>query len=85
MRLMMMLMMWCMINLLCELWQEPAPVLPRMELPPHNGFGSEEDSLQNCISLIPKAPYKDFNKMLDMDGKVFLASTNNTPQNSADS
>ena len=22
------------------------------QLPPHNGFGSEEDSAQNCISLV---------------------------------
>lgn len=29
-------------------------------IPPHNGFGSEEDSLQTCSgSLMPKAPKKD--------------------------
>ncbi|KAI5063481.1 hypothetical protein GOP47_0022028 [Adiantum capillus-veneris] len=54
--------------------QEPAPVLARMEMPPHNGFGSEEDSKQNCISLIPKTPYKDFNKILGLDGKVLCFS-----------
>lgn len=31
------------------------PIAPR-EYPPHNGWGGEEDSLQNCLSLIPKAP-----------------------------
>ena len=29
-------------------------------VPPHNGFGSEEDSLQTCgSSLLPKPPKKD--------------------------
>eukprot|EP00047_Mylnosiga_fluctuans_P003412 m.228993 g.228993 ORF g.228993 m.228993 type:complete len:742 (-) comp11834_c0_seq1:88-2313(-) len=26
------------------------------ELPPYNGFGSEEDSLQSCLSLLPQPP-----------------------------
>eukprot|EP01018_Ginkgo_biloba_P008716 Gb_07640 [translate_table: standard] len=54
--------------------QEPQPVLPRMEMPPHNGFGTDADSLQNCISLIPKPPCKDFNKILCLDGKVLCFS-----------
>lgn len=31
----------------------------RQELPPHNGFGSEEDSRQNVGSLNPKPPKRD--------------------------
>lgn len=38
--------------------------------PPFNGFGSLEDSLQNCMSLVPQPPKKDFIKMLENDGKV---------------
>ena len=44
---------------------KPAPQ-PR-EMPPYNGFGSEEDSLCNCLSLIPKPPKRDFIKFMDKD------------------
>ncbi|KAG5872507.1 hypothetical protein JTB14_027095 [Gonioctena quinquepunctata] len=37
------------------------------ELPPWNGFGSYEDSAQNCITVEPKAPHKDFKKFLMYD------------------
>jgi len=40
----------------------PEPILPTVtnDIPPYNGFGSEEDSLQTCKSnLIPSAPMKD--------------------------
>ncbi|CAK8696625.1 unnamed protein product [Clavelina lepadiformis] len=55
---------------------EPIPVsglaseLPKMKLPPYNGFGSLEDSLQNCLSLVPQPPKKDFIKMLENDHKI---------------
>lgn len=39
-------------------------------LPPYNGFGSLEDSLQSCLSLVPQPPKKDFIKMLENDNKV---------------
>ncbi|KAJ8270496.1 hypothetical protein GJAV_G00115530 [Gymnothorax javanicus] len=42
----------------------------KRELPPYNGFGSLEDSLQNCKFLIPEPPKKDLLKMLENDGKV---------------
>lgn len=54
---------------------EPVDVEPRirqlakMEIPPYNGYGSLEDSLQSCLSLIPQPPKKDFIKMLENDGK----------------
>ncbi|WAR18089.1 EFHC1-like protein [Mya arenaria] len=44
--------------------------LPKMEIPPFNQFGSMEDSLQSCLSLIPQPPKKDFIKMLENDHKV---------------
>ncbi|CAG9863142.1 unnamed protein product [Phyllotreta striolata] len=40
-------------------------------LPPWNGWGSHEDSAQNCKSVVPKAPLKDFKKMLEYDKKGF--------------
>ncbi|XP_078481213.1 EFHC1 [Ciona intestinalis] len=55
---------------------QPIPVtgmandLPKMELPPYNGFGSLQDSLQNCLSLVPQPPKKDFIKMLENDHKI---------------
>ncbi|KAM4600619.1 EF-hand domain-containing protein 1 [Polymixia lowei] len=42
----------------------------KREVPPYNGFGSLEDSLQNCLSLIPEPPKKDLMKMLENDHKV---------------
>lgn len=39
-------------------------------IPPYNGFGILEDSLQNCFSLLPKPPRKDVIKMLENDHKV---------------
>jgi len=38
-----------------------------MQIPPYNGYGSEEDSLGNCFSLAPKPPHKNLNKMFNMD------------------
>jgi len=35
---------------------------PPMVPPPHNGFGSEEDSLGSVLSLVPKAPKMDYKK-----------------------
>ena len=34
---------------------------------PYNGFGSEEDSLCTCDSLVPKPPQKDFVKFMTHD------------------
>ncbi|CAM6091153.1 unnamed protein product [Calypogeia fissa] len=50
--------------------QEPTPVLARMEVPPHNGWGTEEDSMMNVIHLMPRSWPKDFFKMMNNGGKV---------------
>ncbi|XP_059504782.1 EF-hand domain-containing protein 1 isoform X2 [Stegostoma tigrinum] len=50
--------------------KKPAPPEKKW-VPPYNGFGSVEDSLGNCLSLIPKPPKKDVLKMLEMD-KIIL-------------
>ncbi|XP_018325854.1 EF-hand domain-containing family member C2-like [Agrilus planipennis] len=39
----------------------------KRELPPWNGYGTYEDSAQNCISLEPKGPKRDFTKFLKLD------------------
>ena len=45
---------------------------PRMkpDLPPYNGYGLLADSAQNCVSLQPKPPKADFNKLMLNDKKV---------------
>ncbi|XP_075717005.1 EF-hand domain-containing protein 1 isoform X2 [Rhinoderma darwinii] len=42
----------------------------KQEIPPYNGYGLLEDSLQNCLTLVPKPPKKDVIKMLENDHKV---------------
>ena len=51
-------------------------------VPPYNGFGSEEDSLGSCTSLIPKPPKKNFQKLFAYDNIVlrFGARLNSTRQ-----
>ncbi len=49
-----------------------------MVIPPYNGFGDEDDSLSNCLRLIPKQPKKDYFKYIDNDKITlrFLARLN---------
>ncbi|KAH1186802.1 EF-hand domain-containing family member C2 isoform X1 [Mauremys mutica] len=48
-----------------------APPPPKIEkkFPPYTGFGSEEDSLCSCLSLLPQPPQKDFKKFMEKDRK----------------
>ena len=48
-------------------YKSAKPARQPREMPPYNGFGSEEDSLCNCLSLIPKPPKRDFIKFMDKD------------------
>ncbi|KAJ7422584.1 EF-hand domain-containing family member C2 [Willisornis vidua] len=48
-------------------YKAPPPPKPEKPIPPYTGFGSEEDSLCSCKSLLPKAPHKDFRKFLEKD------------------
>ncbi|KAJ8960736.1 hypothetical protein NQ318_020029, partial [Aromia moschata] len=41
-----------------------APPPPPQQTPPHDGFGSLEDSLQNTLSFLPKPPKKDVLRQL---------------------
>lgn len=42
----------------------------KMEIPPYNGYGSLEDSLQNCLHLVPEPPKKDYIKLLENQNKL---------------
>lgn len=37
------------------------------ELPPWNGYGSYDDSAENCRTVEPKATHRDFMKFLHKD------------------
>ncbi|KFP78272.1 EF-hand domain-containing protein 1, partial [Acanthisitta chloris] len=52
-----------------EIKEKPLEKIPQV-IPPYNGFGILEDSLQNCLSLIPKPPRKDVIKMLKNNLKI---------------
>lgn len=39
-----------------EIAAPAASALPSRTLPAYNGFGSYEDSAQNCVSLLPQQP-----------------------------
>lgn len=47
---------------------DPEPALAQITPPPHNGFGSEEDSLASFLYLMPKVPKADFKKLIELDG-----------------
>lgn len=49
---------------------EAKPTFRPMEIPPFNGYGSDEDSAQSFRSLVAKAPKKDFIKFFKHLGDV---------------
>ena len=60
---------------------DPAPLeRTNVIIPPHDGLGSEEDSLGYIYRLIPKPPYKDFFKFIDNSSKIlrWVAHLNTT-------
>ncbi|XP_037605956.1 EF-hand domain-containing protein 1 [Sebastes umbrosus] len=56
----------------------------KKDVPPYNGFGSLEDSLQNCLSLIPERPKKNLIKMLENNLKVLRFKARLESQNPED-
>jgi len=42
----------------------PPELVPEVPLPPYNGFGDQQDSVENCKHLVPKPPKKDFHKAM---------------------
>jgi hypothetical protein len=59
--------------------EDAKPVQQQLTHPPHNGFGSEEDSMASCLHLTPRAPRRDITKLMGDQGKVlrFLAQMSN--------
>jgi len=56
-----------------ELGETEQPRVPSSKgviVPPHNGFGDEEDSLGYVFKLVPKQPKKDYFKYVDNDHKI---------------
>jgi hypothetical protein len=54
-----------------QIYMEDAPAEEFEQLvPPHNGIGTEEDSLSSCYNLVPKVPRKDVNKLLLQAGRI---------------
>lgn len=49
--------------------EEERAVVPlhKRKLPPWNGFGTFEDSAQNCVTVEPKQIMRDFKKFLTLD------------------
>jgi len=47
--------------------KEEVYVPPTRSLPPHNGYGGEEDSLGSFYSLVPKPPRRNYMKLLKFD------------------
>eukprot|EP00887_Chlorella_sp_A99_P006482 scaffold3.g6482.t1 len=49
----------------------PRAPLPVPALPPWNGYGTLEDSLQNCVKLCPSPPKRDLYKLMNKE-KIVL-------------
>ncbi|CAG9317837.1 unnamed protein product [Blepharisma stoltei] len=45
-------------------------IMPPNPIPPHNGYGTEEDSIGNVLRLQPNAPKPDMYKMFDNDQHI---------------
>jgi Ca2+-binding EF-hand superfamily protein len=50
--------------------REPPKSIIKKVIPPYNGFGSEADSLANCLNLIPKPVSQDLHRFLNNRGKT---------------
>lgn len=48
----------------------PAKPVDR-SLPPHNGWGSVQDSEANCVSIEPKPQHRDVKQFLELDPYTF--------------
>jgi Ca2+-binding EF-hand superfamily protein len=48
----------------------PERAVPRPATPEYTGYGSWDDSMASVLNLIPKAPRKDFHKLMYNDNKI---------------
>lgn len=55
-----------------QIYPPPPPPLPRNKIPPRDAFtiGSDEDTIQSCLYLIPPKPKQDYVKRLKNEGHV---------------
>ena len=53
-------------------YPDPPPPLPRNQIPARDAFtiGSDEDTIQSCLYLVPPKPKKDYAKRLANEGHV---------------
>jgi len=58
---------------------DPVRMRPTAPLPPHNGLGDPEDSLQSCLKLVPSPPKKDPRKLVMYDGSTLQFSAKLAP------
>uniref|UniRef100_A0A8D2KVW6 EF-hand domain containing 1 n=1 Tax=Varanus komodoensis TaxID=61221 RepID=A0A8D2KVW6_VARKO len=65
--------------------QKPPPEKIKQIIPPYNGYGFLDDSLQNCFSLIPQPPRKNIIKLLENDHKVLRYAVRMESPNPEDS
>jgi hypothetical protein len=49
--------------------------IPKLQLAPHSGFGTEEDSLASVHHLVPRVPRKNYIKLLQYDNVVLRFET----------
>eukprot|EP00775_Hariotina_reticulata_P011400 gene11400-11548_t len=61
---------------------EAIPPMPRPALPPYNGYGTLDDSRQNCVALVPKPPKKDMHKLMNKDKIILRFTARMTPVSS---
>jgi hypothetical protein len=66
--------------------EQPPLIDISQPIPPHMGFGTDEDSLQSFYHLVPRPPAKDIHKFMSNDGKIlrFAAKMETTQQEDVD-
>lgn len=60
-----------------------APPAPKLAPMPHNGVGTEEDSLINCVMIQPKPPRQDLGRLMTLSGECLRFEcklTNGVPE-----
>ena len=55
----------------------PGYEVPRPPTPDYTGYGSWDDSMASVMNLIPKAPRKDFHKLMSPRGCLSSSSRTN--------
>ncbi|KAH0791735.1 EF-hand domain-containing protein 1 [Histomonas meleagridis] len=63
---------WTQINVDGE--QTNQQITTQIQIPPYNGWGNEEDSVGNCLSLHPKQPTKDIVKLIQKSNDILRFS-----------